>query len=93
MKKSSIRSISTILPVICLAVAISAPDTIHAQDAWWNEGWPYRIEVDVTGNGIVSTEINFTSIFNELGLNHALLDVRSIRVVPYRNNSPETPLP
>jgi len=64
-----------------------------ASDAWWDNGWPYRIRVDVSGSGVVSTTINFTTQLNELGLNHALLDLRSVRVVPYTGGVPGTPVP
>jgi len=58
-------------------------------DAWWNDSWPYRIPViTVSGTGVVEVSINFTNAFNTLGLNSALLDVRSIRVVPYNGTSP-----
>lgn len=64
-----------------------------ASDAWWNEGWPYRIRVDVSGSGIASASLNFTTQLNALGLNHALLDLRSVRVVPYTGNTPGASLP
>jgi len=53
-----------------------------ASDTWWDNGWPYRIRVDVSGSGIASANINFTTQLDTLGLNHALLDLRSVRVVP-----------
>ncbi len=59
-----------------------------AADAWWDDGWPYRIPVTVSGSGIAQANINFTTAFADLGLNGGLLDVRSIRVVPYDGNSP-----
>lgn len=70
----------------------------EATDAWWDQGWPYRIRVDVsgasgTGNTVAQASINFTTLLETLGLNHALLDLRSIRVVPYTNGTPTTPIP
>lgn len=62
-------------------------------DAWWNAGWPYRVPVMVSGEGIVQADVNFTNLFAALGLNHALLDVRSIRIVPYNGNTPGAPVP
>ena len=35
----------------------------HADDAWWNDGWPYRVRVDVNESGIVDARINFTNLF------------------------------
>ena len=64
-----------------------------AGDVWWNAGWPYRVRVDVSGSGVAQIAINFTTQFNSLGLNHALLDLRSVRVVPYDGNTPGSPLP
>ena len=64
-----------------------------AADAWWDDGWPYRIPVTVSGEGIAQVAIDFTAAFNNLGLNHALLDLRSVRVVPYTGAAPGAPLP
>jgi hypothetical protein len=72
---------------------ISLPQSTHANaaDAWWDDAWPYRIPVTVSGSGIAQVSVNFTTAFNALGLNSALLDVRSIRVVPYNGTTPGTP--
>jgi hypothetical protein len=51
------------------------------------------LPVNVSGSGVASASINFTAQFNTLGLNHALLDLRSVRVVPYTGGVPGTPLP
>jgi hypothetical protein len=69
------------------------PAQADAADAWWDEAWPYRIPVTVSGSGVAQVSVNFTTAFNTLGLNGALLDVRSIRVVPYNGTSPGSPLP
>ena len=66
--------------------AASSPN--DPADAWWDDSWPYRIPVTVGGSGVVETTINFTNAFAALGLNQAVLDVRSIRVVPYVGNAP-----
>jgi hypothetical protein len=66
---------------------------LGAGDAWWDAGWPYRIRVDVSGSGIASASINFSTQLGALGLNHALLDLRSVRVVPYTGSTPGSPLP
>jgi hypothetical protein len=62
-------------------------------DAWWDRGWPYRVLVTVGGQGVVEAQIDYSQVFNALGLNHALLDLRSIRVLPYTGGVPGTPLP
>ena len=48
---------------------------------WWDAGFPYRIPLSVPGEGIASVSVDFTTALNNLGLNGALLDVRSIRVI------------
>ena len=63
-----------------------------AQDAWWDEAWPYRVPVTVSGSGVVLAQIDFTATFSALGLNGALLDLRSIRVVPYSGGVPGSPV-
>ena len=63
-----------------------------SSDQWWDDAWPYRIPVTVPSPGVVSVSIDFTTAFAALGLNAALLDVRSIRVVPYSGNSPGNPV-
>ena len=54
---------------------------------WWDESYPYRIGLQISGSGIVSAGINFTSAFNQLGLNSALLDIRSIRLIGQSSGS------
>jgi hypothetical protein len=92
--------LSLILTVTLIGRAPTVSDSPHpaqtpvtASDAWWDTGWPYRIRVDVAGSGVVSAAINFTTQFNALGLNHALLDLRSVRVVPYAGGTPGAPIP
>lgn len=85
----------TLLLTILLAMACSAVGRAAAgqADAWWNAGWPYRIPVTVSGSGVVQVSIDFTAAFDALGLNGALLDLRSIRVVAYRDGQPTASLP
>ncbi len=61
-------------------------------DAWWNADWPYRIPVTVSGDGIAEAAVDFTQAFSQLGVPGALLDVRSIRVVPYQGGAALTPI-
>ncbi len=101
MSANAIRlGLSLILVALLLSVTLLPSPTradvsrpADASDAWWSEGWPYRIRVDVGGSGIASASINFTTQLNTLGLNHALLDLRSVRVVPYTGNMPGAPVP
>ena len=62
-------------------------------DAWWDAGWPYRLPVTASGSGIVGASVNFSTILDNSGLNHALLDIRSMRVVPYQGGLPGEPIP
>jgi hypothetical protein len=74
------------LLLICCTLLTSFPAATPAQadaaDAWWDEAWPYRVPVTVGGGGIAQVAIDFTVAFDALGLNGALLDLRSLRVVP-----------
>lgn len=78
------------LLVVLLSPPVSRAD---AADGWWDDAWPYRIPVTVSGSGVAQVSINFTNEFATLGLNGGLLDVRSIRVVAYNGTSPGTPVP
>ena len=69
-----------------------APAAGETNDPWWDVAWPYRILVEVEGSGTASVNLDFTDLFSELGLPGALLDLRSIRVVPYPNGQPGNPL-
>ncbi len=73
--------------------SLPIPAQADAADAWWDDAWPYRIPVTVSGTGVVEVAIDFTAAFNTLGLNHALLDARSIRVVAYAGDAPSDTLP
>ncbi len=79
---------SFIFVLLLLLSRSSQPSHAAAADVWWDEGWPYRIPVTVSGSGVAQATINFTTAFANLGLNGALLDVRSLRVVPYTGNNP-----
>lgn len=70
------------------------PSQADAADLWWDDAWPYRIPVTVSGSsGVAQVSINFTAQFATLGLNGGLLDVRSLRVVPYSGTTPGAPVP
>ena len=61
-------------------------------DEWWDDGWPYRIEVPTSGSGTAEASIDFSAAFAALGVPGAVLDVRSIRVVPYNGTTAGSPL-
>ena len=72
---------------------VSVPAAGGSADEWWDEAWPYRVPVTVSGSGVAEVSIDFTAAFAALGSNGALLDLRSIRVVPYVGSSPQSPIP
>jgi hypothetical protein len=72
---------------------VSVPAAAGSGDEWWDEAWPYRVPVTVSGSGVAQVSIDFTAAFAALGLNGGLLDLRSIRVVPYVGGSPQSPVP
>ncbi len=76
-----------------LWVLVSVPAAADPGDEWWDEAWPYRVPVTASGSGVAEVSIDFTAAFAALGLNGALLDLRSIRVVPYMGGSPQSPVP
>lgn len=79
------------LPLVLASLFSLRP--VFAQDEWWDEGWPYRLRTEVAGQGIVQAQIDFGAALVGLGLNYPLLDLRSIRVVPYADGKPGSPLP
>ena len=76
-------------PQVQIETHLSLTDATDAADNWWDNGWPYRLPVDVSGDGIAQINVNFSEQLNTLGLNQGLLDLRSIRVIPYTNNTPQ----
>ncbi len=99
MTKSKYVPLLILCAILVLSLC-SAPISVPAEaakatatDPWWNTAWPYRVSVLVSGRGVAEAELNFTEIFNTLGLNHALLDLRSVRVVPYYDTTPDDPIP
>ncbi|MBN1361485.1 MAG: hypothetical protein JW993_12885, partial [Sedimentisphaerales bacterium] len=69
------------------------PVQASAADGWWDDAWPYRIPVTATGSGVVEVTIDFGATFDVLGLDGALLDVRSLRVVPTNGTLPGASIP
>ena len=60
---------------------------------WWDDDWPYRVPITLSETGIVGASLNFSQLFSQSGLNEALLDLGSIRVIPYQNGIPGEPIP
>mgnify|MGYP000870771287 CR=1 FL=1 len=89
------RRFFVLLCVLSLILTLSPTPQAQADgaDLWWDDAWPYRIPVTVSGSGVAQVSVNFTTAFSTLGLNGALLDVRSLRVVPYSGHTPGTPVP
>lgn len=72
-----------------------APGKVYADPshAWWDDAWPYRIPVIPSGTGVIQAAINFSTAFNQMGLNGGILDLRSVRVVAYSGSTPVGPVP
>ncbi len=64
----------------------------QAQD-WWDAAYPFRVPVSVAGSGVAEVSVDFGALLTTLGTQNALLDVRSIRVVPYDGTTPRSPIP
>ncbi len=81
-------------PMFAAALSLLVASSVAAApgDPWWDDGWPYRVEVTVAGSGVVSASIDFGATFAALGLNGAILDVRSLRVVPVTAGVPGAPI-
>ena len=73
---------------ISAALVVTGYSRSAAAQDWWDTAWPYRIEVAATGAGVAEASIDFGAELAALGLNRAILDVRSIRVVPYDGTTP-----
>ncbi len=87
-----------IILILCLIMTVLAPSeaftaSAESTDAWWHDDWPYRVQVSTTDSGPLSVNLNFTQLFSELGLQEALLDPDSLRVVPYQGGFPSAPVP
>lgn len=90
------RRIGTGLLRMLLSLAIVQDYSLalaDADDAWWNQDWPYRIPVSVDGSGVAEVSADFSQAFATLGMPGALLDIRSIRMVPYQGGVPQDPIP
>ena len=84
-----------LLGILLSTAALHTGNPVFADvsDAWWNDDWPYRIPVSVEGNGVAEVSVDFTQAFALLGVPGALLDIRSVRVVPYQSGTAQGPIP
>ena len=55
--------------------------------AWWNSSWHYRFVVLPRNGGLVSEQINFTDMLEQLNLSNKTFDCNSIRVIRYNSNT------
>jgi hypothetical protein len=86
---------SALITIIAIVIfPICDHQNIQAQtpETWWDEAWPYRVTVQVNEPGPASISLNFTQLFAELGLVDAILDLKSIRVVPTISGEPGSPV-
>jgi len=92
--RPSLRSTITLVLTLLFFITTGSQET-HAttDDAWWDNDWPYRIPIEVNQDGPVAANLNFSQLFDNLGLNQALLDLRSLRVIPYKDGKPGSPVP
>ena len=90
-----LRSTMTLVLTLLFFVATGSQET-HAStdDAWWDNDWPYRVVLHLDEAGAGKDTLNFSQLFIDFGLkNDALLDLWSLRVVPYINGIPGEPIP
>ncbi|NUM44067.1 MAG: DUF4091 domain-containing protein [Anaerolineales bacterium] len=84
--------VSLCLPTLVRSSATPSLSPTSPTDAWWDNAYPYRLPVTVSGQGLATVSLDFGAHLDALGLNHALLDVRSIRVIPYASGAAGNPL-
>lgn len=64
-----------------------------ANDDWWDQNWSYRLPLQFSEPGSVSDTLNFSQIINDRGLFNAIIDIRSLRVVPHFDGISGEPVP
>ena len=95
MKSKLSTHLFTIIILITLFTHVAPVNPVNAAgaDAWWDEDWPYRVQLTVVETGAAAVRPDFTALFAQLGLPGALLDMDSIRIIPYTNGIPGKPIP
>ncbi|HEY9122526.1 MAG TPA: hypothetical protein VIM80_05980, partial [Brevefilum sp.] len=92
--RSHLRSTITLLLIVLLSTLSCLQETFaRAEDDWWDNQWPYRILLQVNEAGTVTNELNFSQEFEKLGISNALLDLRSLRLIPTTAGTPGNPIP
>jgi len=73
MKLQRIIRFSISMILLCSVFTPSETQIVQADthDEWWDADWPYRVPVTVEGSGVTSINLNFTQIFDNLGLSGA----------------------
>ncbi|QRN83198.1 DUF4091 domain-containing protein [Chloroflexota bacterium] len=93
MKKHLFRGLAFVIILFFVFTSTEIqPIQAQPEDTWWNEGWPYRIAVQINQSGPTSVHLNFSQLFTDLGLVDALLDLQSIRVIPMISGVPGDPV-
>ena len=95
MKSKLSTRLFTVIILITLFTHVAPVNPVNAAgaDAWWDEDWPYRVQLTVVETGAAAVRPDFTALFAQLGLPGALLDLDSIRIIPYTNGIPGKPIP
>ncbi len=95
MKSTLPTRLFTIFLLLSLLSFAFPTRSVHASgdDLWWDEDWPYRVQLSTTGDGATAVQPDFTALFAQLGLPNALLDLASIRIVPYTDGMAGEPVP
>ena len=85
----------TIMLLLPLLLIMNGSQETHAitKDEWWDHHWSYRLPLEFSESGTVSNTLNFAQIINDRGLFNAIIDVRSLQVVPYIDGMPGEPVP
>lgn len=92
--RSHLRSTITLLLTLLLSTLTGLQETYaRIDDDWWNHQWPYRILLQVNEAGTITNELNFSQEFAKLGISNALLDLRSLRLIPTTAGIPGDPIP
>ena len=94
MTRPRLLSTITLLLLLLFSILTGLKETQAAGDVvWWDTNWPFRIPLEISETGKVQVTLNFSQVFNDLGLEDALLDLRSLQVIPYIDGLPGEPVP
>lgn len=94
MKKLFIRGFIAFIVLMTTFSSAKVPITqAQSQINWWNEAWPYRVAVQVSESGPAAAHLDFTQLFEDLGLVDAILDLSSVRVIPVISGESGEPIP